>query len=82
MENNKIVKMAAILIIAPIVIGAVVGIINLGIMGVNGIKTANYNRKIKKGLKDGSIVEIDGKYYEFDTKGFVDENIKGTNEEA
>ena len=28
------------------------------------IDTIAYKRKIKKGLKDGSIVEIDGLYYE------------------
>lgn len=30
----------------------------------NGVEWIKYKRKIKKGLKDGSIVEIDGKYYE------------------
>ena len=29
-----------------------------------GVATIKYKRRIKQGLKDGSVVEIDGKYYE------------------
>ena len=65
MNDNKIVKIAAYgfvgLVVAPIIINGGIAVINLGIAGINKI---SYNRKIKKGLEDGSIVEIDGKYYE------------------
>lgn len=65
MDDNKIVKIAAYgfvgLVVAPIIINGGIAVINLGIAGINKIA---YNRKIKKGLEDGSIVEIDGKYYE------------------
>lgn len=29
-----------------------------------GVEKVKFNKKIKKGLKDGSICEIDGNYYE------------------
>ena len=65
MDDNKIVKIAAYgfvaLVVAPIVISGGIAVINLGIAGINKIA---YDRKIKKGLEDGSIVEIDGRYYE------------------
>ena len=65
MDDNKIIKIAAYrfigLVVAPIVISGVIAGINLGIAGINSI---SYNRKIKNGLKDGIIVEIDGQYYE------------------
>lgn len=68
MDDNKIIKIAAYgfvgLVVAPIVINGVIAGINLGIAGINKI---SYDRKIKKGLKDGSIVEIDGQYYEVKT---------------
>jgi hypothetical protein len=62
---NQIIITIGVLIIAPIIIGAVV---NIGIGIYNGVAgTINrvaYNKKIKKGIKDGSIVEVDGVYYE------------------
>lgn len=65
MDDNKIVKIAAYgfvgLVVAPIVINGVISVINLTSTGIN---TLLYNRKIKKGLKDGSIVEVNGQYYE------------------
>ena len=65
MDDNKIIKIAAtgfvIFVVAPVVIGAAATIVG----GVaNGVSKVMYNHKIKKGLKDGSIVEIDGNYYE------------------
>ena len=63
--NDKIVKIAAYgfvgLVVAPIVINGGISVINLTSTGIN---TLLYNRKIKKGLKDGSIVEVNGQYYE------------------
>jgi hypothetical protein len=62
---NQIIITIGVLILAPIIIGAVA---NIGIGIYNGVAgTINrvaYNKKIKKGIKDGSIVEVDGVYYE------------------
>jgi hypothetical protein len=64
MDDNKIIKIAAYgfvgMIVAPIIVSVTFGTIGLVARGIDKIK---YNNKIKKGLKDGSIVEIDGKYY-------------------
>ena len=68
-NNDKVVTFAADLIIysvvAPIAIGGIVTIVKLT---AKGISTMLYKKKIKKGLKDGSIVEIDGEYYEVKTE--------------
>lgn len=54
-KTNTALRVAAIVMaVAPLVIYVVD-------WGVAAIK---YKRRIKKGLKDGSVVEIDGKYYE------------------
>ena len=65
MDDNKIEKIVAYgfigLVLVPAVLtGALAGIT----LVYNGVNKIAYNRKIKKGLEDGSIVEIDGKYYE------------------
>jgi len=66
-KDNELITLAAIIILVPVVvcarISAGIGIINLGINGVNKIRQMKYYNKIKKGLKEGSIVEIDGEYY-------------------
>ena len=69
MEDNKVVKVAAYVIIgtivAPIVINAAVLVANGIYCGIgNGINKIKFNRKIKKGLEDGSIIELDGEFYE------------------
>ena len=65
MENDKIIKIAAtgfvVLVVIPSVLNAGTNVLTAT---VNGISKIKYNHKIKKGLKDGSIVEIDGRYYE------------------
>ena len=68
MDDDKFIKTAAgivvILVVAPIVInGAMVLVGTTAAVVSNGINKVKYNRKIKKGLKDGSIIEIDGEYY-------------------
>ena len=68
MKEDKIIKIAAAgfigLVVAPIVLDVAVGTISLAVRGISKITNdIKFNRKIKKGLKDGSIVEIDGKYY-------------------
>lgn len=54
-----------VLVAGPVILNGVVAMAELTFTGVsNGIEKLKFNRKIKKGLKEGSIVEIDGKYYE------------------
>jgi len=61
MNDRTLLKVVATILVAPIVLGAVGTTIN----GAASLaKKISYNRKIKKGLKDGSIVSIDGVYYD------------------
>lgn len=54
-KTNTALRVAAIVMaVAPLVIYVVDW----------GVATIKYKRRIKQGLKDGSVVEIDGKYYE------------------
>ena len=69
MDNDKIVRIAAVGFIGLVVVPAVVGITcnliyNTGVVICNAVNKSKYNKKIKKGLEDGSIVEIDGTFYE------------------
>lgn len=52
--NTALGIAAIVMTVAPLIIYAVDW----------GVATIKYKRRIKKGLKDGSVVEIDGKYYE------------------
>jgi len=72
-KDNDLVTLAAIVILVPVVIGIGISVINLGIMGINGIKQARFNKKMEKGIKDGSIVVIDGQYYEVQKGETVEE---------
>ena len=68
MEDNKIVKIAAAgfvgLVMVPIVWNATTSLVGSAAAGVgNFINKKKYNREIKKGLEDGSIVEFEGEYY-------------------
>jgi hypothetical protein len=64
MEDNKIIKLAAIIIVGSVVIPiAIDSIWYIGATVVNSVNKVKFNKKIKKGLKDGSIIEIDGKFY-------------------
>jgi hypothetical protein len=58
---------AIAIVVTPVIINGIAVIANGGINIINSIKHKN---KIKKGLKDGSILEINGEYYEV----HVDEN--------
>lgn len=69
MNDEKIIKLAAVgflgLVVAPMVIGGAITVIGAAATGIgNLVNTIKFNKKIKKGLKEGSITEIDGKYYE------------------
>ena len=72
-NNNELITLAAIIILVPVVVSAGIGIINLGINGVNKIRQMKHYNKIKKGLKEGSTVEIDGEYYEIQNTEEVEE---------
>ena len=72
-NDNELITLAAIIILVPVVVSAGIGIINLGINGVNKIRQMKHYNKIKKGLKEGSIVEIDGQYYEIQNTEEVEE---------
>ena len=66
MNEKTITKIAVYgfvgLVVVPTVITAGYNLIVVPI--ANGISKLAYKAKIKKGLKNGSIVEIDGQYYE------------------
>lgn len=69
MDNEKLVKTvvtaAGLIIVVPIVVRGLVFVGAVGYAGVKGIvDQVKFNKKMKQGLKDGSIVKIDGKYYE------------------
>ena len=72
-NDNQLITLAAIIILVPVVVSAGIGIINLGINGVNKIRQMKHYNKIKKGLKEGSVVEIDGQYYEIQITEEVEE---------
>ena len=72
MENNKVIEIAAIGFVAIILVPAVLGVVGTGITIISStLLRNNITRKIKKGLKDGSIVEINGEYYEVKANGDV-----------
>ena len=60
------VGLAFVMLVAgPVVLRGIAAVAELTGTGIwNGVEKIKFNRKMKKGLKDGSIVEIDGKYYE------------------
>lgn len=65
--DDKIIKVAAGCFVGLVVMPTVIGIgVSLVAKTVDGINNLAYKHKIKKGLKDGSIIEIDGHYYEVD----------------
>ena len=74
--ENKLVKIAAAgfvgLVVVPTLIG---GGLKLIAIGASGIEYLVNLRKIKKGLKDGSVIEVDGKYYEV-PKDVIDAEIE------
>ena len=76
MEDKTIIKVAAIgfigLVLVPVAVSAGIKLVAWSATGIaNVVEKVKFNKKIKEGLKDGSIVEIDGKYYEV-----KDENVE------
>lgn len=69
MEQNKktlnVAETIGFVVIGMVVVPLIINTgYNIGVTGYNKISEIKHNRKIKKGLKDGSIVEVDGEYYE------------------
>jgi len=78
MKNDKLLTVAVItvvgVILVPIVINTSINLINVVACGVgNAINKAKFNKQIKQGLKDGSIVEINGEYYKVEKEETVEE---------
>lgn len=72
MNENKVVKVAAItvigLVLVPFVVNTSISIVGTVAAHVEYLGNRHaYNKRIKKGLKDGSIILIDGQYYEIET---------------
>ena len=78
MENDDILKtgmfVLGVVILAPIVINGTCMAVAYTYAGIaNGISKIKFNKKMKAGLKDGSIVKIDGKYYEVEVEDTKEE---------
>ena len=65
MKDNTMLKIIVIgfgvFVALPMAVG---GALKLTAVAIDGISKVAYKAKIKKGLKDGSIIEVDGQYYE------------------
>jgi hypothetical protein len=61
MNDKTLVRLVACVILAPVVWNGTMALVGLTAKGVNQVV---YKHKIRKGLKDGSIVKIDGEYFE------------------
>lgn len=71
--DNKIVKLAAGafigLVVVPIVWNATITGVVYAYAGIkNMLARKEFDKKIEQGLKDGSIIKIDGDYYSIETK--------------
>lgn len=69
MGNNKImnniVGLVILATVGPMIIGGAYTIVQMPIVGgINLINRIRFNKKIRDGLKRGSICEYEGKYYE------------------
>lgn len=61
---KTVVTVAGLVIVVPIVVRGLVFVGAVSYAGIKGvIDQVKFNKQIKQGLKDGSIVEIDGKYW-------------------
>ena len=71
MKDNNIVQVGALavigLILIPFVINTSINVIGTVAAHVEYLGNRHaYNKKIKKGLKDGSITVINGQFYEIE----------------
>lgn len=60
MSNKDIAKIVLAVSVAPVIVSIAMGGIAIGI---GGIANLIQKHKIKKGLKNGTVVEVDGTYY-------------------
>lgn len=75
MDNNKIINLAGRIVVSTFIVGTLVPLaIKAGCGIYNLVQKAKYNRHIKKGLEDGSVVEIDGVYYDVVIEDQVEED--------
>ena len=68
-KKSSIAEIAGALFICifiiPIIVGYIVkGLIWLSLVCANLIEKIKHKRKIKKGMKNGSIIKVNGDYYE------------------
>ena len=65
MKEKDVICLALNVIGGIILVNASITLIGYAYVGIgNAIIKSRFNKKIKKGLKDGRIIEIDGQYYE------------------
>lgn len=73
MRNNGLIGMAVACVLAPIVVSAITGVVvEAADKAYKHIENVNYERRMKRGLKNGSVMIIDGEYCEIvisDVKG-------------
>ena len=57
MENDKVIKIAAWIIIGSIVVPTIIGGVSVLINAtVNGVNKARFKKKMKDGIKEGKII--------------------------
>lgn len=62
--TRTVVTVAGLIIVVPIVVRGLVFVGAVGYAGVKGVvDQVKFNKMIKKGLKDGSVVDYKGHYY-------------------
>ena len=62
---STVVLIVGVVILAPIVIGSVITLGSYTYAGIaNTINKVKFNKQMKKGLKEGKLIKIDGQYYE------------------
>ena len=63
-SNIGIVEIAAIVIFAPIIVGAVITVLDRAVCGVyNVFGKLAFTRRMNKGIKEGKIIQINGDFY-------------------
>lgn len=60
MSNKDVAKIVLAVTVAPVIASMAIGGI---VMGIGGVANLIQKHKIKKGLKNGTVVEVDGTYY-------------------
>lgn len=74
MRNNGLIGIAVVCVVAPIVVSAIIGVVvEAADKAYKHIENVNYERRMKTGLKNGSVMIIDGEYCEI-----VISDVKGT----